>query len=186
MALTDVQVNDGMKEFSSDLAFLFGDRGVDARLQGCFGAIGLKTVPLFALAADTRDELRGMLSAEPFLLALNADGLDAAEKVRRWVAQAKIVDAWEAAKLRIDERKRTEAEQRAHGQPFTLASGEHTQLRAGYQNVYGQVDDKEFPSDGMMDRRLHEIEHHEIKAESLDLVVSADDGGDAAVPSFLP
>ena len=178
MALTDEQITTGFGALSSDLAFLLGDRDVDRRIQGCFGAIGLNSVSLFALAADTREELRTMLAASPFDLALGGDSVTPAVKIQRRVSQAKVIDAWEASKHRVDERKKTEAEQRAHGQPLTLASGEHTQLRKGYQNQYGEVDDKAFPSDGMLDRRLHEIEHHELKAESLDMVVSADDEGD--------
>ena len=117
---------------------------------------------MFSLADDTRDNLRSMLRAEPFNLNTEEENIAPAEKLRRRVAQAKVIDAWESAKSRVEEKKRTEAEQRALHQPLALPSGDHMNLRRVYENMYGKVDDKRFPADNVIERRLQEVEHHDI------------------------
>jgi hypothetical protein len=79
-----------------DLAFLLDDRLVDATTTTHLRDAGLTTMGIFALMADTRAEVRAMLKGAPFELDPDAAaiGTDPAEKVRRRVAQARVIDAW--------------------------------------------------------------------------------------------
>ena len=73
----------------------------------------------FSLIGTTDAEVRTMISGEPFGLNPNEEGIAGLEKTMRWVAQTKVVDAWEHARSRIQERRRLEAEQCASRSPVT-------------------------------------------------------------------
>lgn len=167
-----------MATMAQDLRFLLSERGVSPEVVGQLEASGLVTLSLFYLSADTKAEVRTLLRAQPFNLAPDAVGIDAAERLRRTVAQAQILDAWVAAEARIKERTATEATQRAGSLPLTLPSGEQVAIRRRYEEIHGRVEDSAFPSEALIDRRLQEVEQHNLVAEPLTEVTSRAEGND--------
>jgi hypothetical protein len=163
-----------------DLAFLLEDRLVDSSTQKHLCDAGFSTIGIFALMADTRTEVRTMLKAAPFGLDPEAAAIEAdpTEKVRRRVAQARVIDAWEAAQVRVEERRKAEATQRASGLPHVLPVSVHIAFRRDFEAVYGRADDKAFPSDALIDKRFQDIEQGDLKAETLDQVITKEEQSD--------
>ena len=166
-----------------DLAFLLDDRLVDSTTQKHLCDAGFSTIGVFALLADTRAEVRAMLKSAPFSLDPDATALedDPTEKVRRRVAQARVIDAWETAQVRVEERRKAEATQRASGLPHALPVSVHIAFRRDYEAVYGRADDKAFPSDSLIDKRLQDIEQGDLQAETLDLVITKEEQSDGVM-----
>lgn len=174
-----------MAVMAQDLRFLMSERGVPADIIGHFESTGIVSLSLFFLSADSKAEMRTFLRGPPFSLALDVEGLDAAERVRRTVAQAQVLDAWVAAEARVKERSAVEATQRAGSLPLTLPAGEHVVLRRRYEDAYGRVEEAAYPSDSVIDRRLQEIELNSLVAEPLSDVTSRLEGGDDPLSAIV-
>ena len=175
MALSAEDIARGLKSLASDLKFLLTDRGIDEDLQGKIGATGLTTMSLFALSGDDRKDVRSMYKEVPFKIDPDLEGLDSAAKVKARVIQAKLIDVWEAAKVRTEEKARTEAEQRASRMPITRPGGDLVALRRGFEDKYGRREDRDFPADSVIERRLQEVEQGDMKAESLQDIVNREE-----------
>ena len=79
------------------------------------------------------------------------------------VNRALIVDAWDAAKRRIEAQVDLEAQARAQGTPLALLQGDHLRLRRAFRDAYGEIKDNVCPSRGWLDRRFEQMEHGELK-----------------------
>ena len=143
---------------AEDLRLLFDQRQVDTDVQICFADLGLATISLFALLGDRVTNVRVALAAPPFNLDPTANGLDPATMLKRRIAQAKVLDAWQAAKCRADEKNEAEAKQRTSGMPISLTQGEHVSLRQSFEKAFGRMEDEGFPVSGVIERRLQEVE----------------------------
>ena len=84
--------------------------------------------------------------------------------VARKLKQAKVIDAWTASQRRVEEKQTVEAKQRATGDPLTLSTSEHVSLRRSYEEKERRVDDKDYPADVVIDRRLQEVEQGDNRA----------------------
>ena len=122
-----------LNKLAEDLRFLFDQRQVDTDVQICFADLGLTTTSLFALLGDDVANVRDAPAAPPFNLDPTANGLDLAAMLKRRIAQAKVLDAWQAAKCRADEKNKAEAKQRTSGMPISLTQGEHVSLRQSFE-----------------------------------------------------
>ena len=114
---------------AQDLRFLMSERGVPAEVIDHFEAAVVLTLSLFVLSADSKAEMRALLGDPPFNLTPDDPAVVAAERLRRRVAQAQVLDAWSAAEARIKERAAVEATQRGGSLPLTLPGGGHVVLR---------------------------------------------------------
>ena len=94
-----------MAEMSADLKFILADRGVAANVQDMLRDNGYLTLSLFAAMVDNRQELRAALHHD-YDLDPAAHGLPAPEIIRRRTEVARLVDSWEAATRRVQERDR--------------------------------------------------------------------------------
>ena len=165
---------------AGDFRFLFNQRQVDTDVQICFADLGLTTISLFALLGDDVANVRVAQAAPPFNLDPVAHGLDPATMLKRRIAEAKVLDAWQAAKCRVDEKNKAEAKQRTSGVPISLTQGEHVSLRQSFGKAFGRMDNEMFPSSGVIERRLQEVEQGNPTAEPLsDVASSADVSADA-------
>ena len=118
-----------------DLRFLLAGREVDHALQANIAATGFTTISLFSLIADTRGDLRAALHDPPFNLNPNEGGLDPSLAAGRRVQAARLLDAWETARSRVEEKKKLQAEQRASRLPLTLNATEHVKCVIGLKDV---------------------------------------------------
>lgn len=170
---------------SQDLRFLLAERGVDDAIVAAFEATGVTSLSIFYLSADTKAEMRELLRNPPFGLAQDEENIAPAEKVRRTVAQARVLDAWVAAEARVKERTAVEATQRSGSLPLTLPAGEHVLIRRRYEDVHGRVEESAFPSDVVIDRRLQEVEMCSLVAEPLSEVTSRTESTDDPLSAVL-
>ena len=53
----------GVSKVADDLSFMLTDRGVDSRILGIFGAMGIHSMSLFSLLGDNRDGIRALLKS---------------------------------------------------------------------------------------------------------------------------
>ena len=169
-----------LNKLAEDLRFLFDQRQVDTDVQICFADLGLTTISLFALLGDDVANVRAALAAPPFNLDPTAYGLDPGTMLKRRIAQAKVLDAWQAAKCRGDEKNKAEAKQRTSGMPISLTQGEHVSLRQSFEKAFGRTEDEGFPASGVIERRLQVVEQGSPTAEPLsDIASSAEVSADA-------
>ena len=164
-ALGDDEVAAALGLMSPELKFVLAGKEVPNRLQAHLGRYGFKTLSTFAVMADTRADFRETLRGAPFSLDLTEG--DADVRLQKRVNLARMIDAWETAKVRVEERARVESEQRASRLPVTVSATEHITLRRAYEAAHGRVEDKHFPADAALERRLAEVEQGDLKAESL-------------------
>ena len=122
----------------NDLAHLLTERNVDSAIQDHFGEILVTSVRLFALMAETREELRAILKDPPFDLDPAAEQVQGPDKIKMRVSIAQVTDAWLSATKRVSEKTRVEAEQRAVGVPLALPQHEHVEMKRAYEAKYGR------------------------------------------------
>ena len=171
---------EGLNKLAEDLRFLFDQRQVDTEVQICFADLGLTTISLFALLVDDVANVRVALAAPPFDLDPTTNGLDPATMLKRRIVQAKVLDAWQAAKCRADEKNKAEAKQRTSGMPISLTQGERVSLRQSFEKAFGRMEDEGFPASWVIERRLQEVEKGNPTAEPLsDVASSAEVSADA-------
>jgi hypothetical protein len=142
-----------LKKVSHDLSFLFADLGMAPGLQLLFARTGFLTMILFTAVSDSRAELRLLLSEDYGLDP--ADGaITPLERITRRAQAAAVINCWEAAKRRVDEKDKLAASQVASRFPTTLLKSEHLALRKRYGNDYGAVPDKGYPCPTLIEKRF--------------------------------
>ena len=77
----------------SSLSFLLAEKGVSNDLKKHFEDTGITTLRLFALMAEDRKEMKGILADEPFKLDATSAGVPGPDKLRARVANTQVVDA---------------------------------------------------------------------------------------------
>ena len=173
-----------LESISSDLRFIFSNRDVSEPLQVSLGKAGVKSLGLFVATADSKGELRTILTRN---FGLNADegGLDPAVALERRINIAKLVDSWDTCRKRQEETDRVQAEQKASRLPLTLSRSTHINLRVRFEADHGRILDRAWPCQAMVERRFEEIEEGEVRAESLTEVVSAEEVVEDVVGAVL-
>jgi len=169
------------------LKHLLDQRGVDIAVHSALVELGLVTIGTFAWLGDDVASVREALSSPPFDMDFKAEGLAPGDKVKARAAQAKMLDAWQGAKARTEEKQKVEATQRASSLPLTVPVGDLVGLRRAHEAIAGRLDDEIFPSSAVIERRLQEVEQGNLQAESLQDVgsvaeVPVDMGGLALNP----
>ena len=172
MAFDPAQAPALLDKLDSNLRFLFCDRNVPEIIQAQLAHAGFTTLSVFSLMGDDRKMVRETLRDPPFDLNPAEGDIDAADKTRRRSAQARAIDALEAAGKRVAEKSDVEAKQRAKGEHIALPLDEHVNLRRNLEKGHGELKDAEYPSHNMIEARFEEVETGLLKAESLEYVVS--------------
>ena len=173
-------VTKGRSALDSDLAFILDDREVDSDLQDRLASTGITKLSLFVLLADSRADFRNLL-AEQFGLDPAAQGILPAESLRRRMEAARILDAWEAGRARVDIVNKRDAERRSEQLPKSLLRSEHIELRRAYEGRFGRVADKVWPSEAYIERRFEQVEEGDLVAEALSEAVPKDLALDGAL-----
>ena len=167
------EVEDDVKKLSSDLRFILTERDISDPQQALIVRAGLTTMGLFQAAADDRPGIRALAGA--LLGDPSQDGITPAEKVRRQVSAAKVVDAWEVAKTRTEEATRVASEQAASRMPRTVTRSYMISLRRKYEEEFGRIPDSCFPCQALVEKRLEEVEEGEVRADALSEVASIEE-----------
>ena len=170
----------GRSDIDSDLAFVLDDREVEPEIQDRLARGGILRLSLFVLLADSRAELRTLLGQQ-FGLDPAEGGISPAESLRRRLASARVLDAWEAGRVRVDTINKRDAERRSERLPKSLLKSEHIELRRAYEGRFGRVPDKVWPADAYIEKRFEQVEEGEVAAEPLSEAVSRDLAQDGAL-----
>lgn len=154
------------------LTFLWNDRDVDREIQAMLARDGFKDLRLFALLGDNRADIREFLKTS---YGVDPSAGTPQEKIAARLKSAKVIDAWEAAKKRAEEKDVLEAQQRASRLPITMDGSEHVMLRMKYHQTHGKLEDRAFPCKALIESRFEQVDEGSYTAESLQDVVSIDE-----------
>ena len=152
---------------SSDLRFLLSSHNVDELSQAKLFENGIDTLAKFAAFVTSEDELTKVLKA--------SFGLDpeASLKVRGQVASYLV--AWQTARTRIKMQAEAEATSELREWAKPIPQTDYVAMRQAYAKSYGELEDKQIPSKEYLEKKLHELENGEFRAEALTEVVSRDE-----------
>ena len=120
VALTAAQ-QANVQKLASDLLFLLQDAGVVATLQARLGELNVITVALFAGLDEDRTTVRAALAKDL--------PLDVAASTENRLEMAKLLTAWEPARLQMQAIQRNQAESKLGVQQRVLHPTEHQAMR---------------------------------------------------------
>ena len=135
---------------SPDLAFLMNDKGIESAVQQKVLGLGVVSVNHFALLADDRAGLRKFL--KDFLEDVDDPNATTEGRLARRMSHVKFIDVW-ACKVRSEEPRKVEAEQRASKLPLELEGNELVSIRKGFEQKQGRVSDEEWPDEPLIERK---------------------------------
>ena len=128
---------------------------------------GIDTLAKFAAIVTSEEELTRLLKAN--------FGLDpeASLKVRGQVASYLV--AWQTAKTRIKMQAEADATSELKEWAKPISQTGYVAMRHSYAKTFGELEDKQIPSKEYLEKKLHELENGEFRAEALTEVVSRDE-----------
>ena len=162
-----------LARLSSDLLFVLQDSGVALPFQAKLGQLGVLSVPLFAGLDETRQKVREALAA---VLPLDVEASPANR-----LEMAKLLVAWEAAKLQTEATQRNRAESRLGVQQRLIEPSEHQAMRTAVEQALGTLRDKEVPAKQVIAALLEQIESNMPVVMMLTEIASVED---AEIESF--
>ena len=148
---------------TAELKFLFGDK-VPLALQAKFYHSGITTIELFASLVKDLEDLRKMLKDDM--------GVDGTLSMANRVIVAAVIVAFGKAATRTTELSKFDAEMEAKRLPKALATSEYLTMKAAWEKAYWPLEDIDLPGRSYLERRLEELESGELRAESLQTVLS--------------
>ena len=102
--------------------------------------------------------------------------LDPAANLANRAQVACFVVAWQTARVRIQHHAEVEAasETREWAKPIQPSESEYVAIRKAFVARHGEIEDKVTPAKEYLEKKLHELEGGEFRAETLGEVVSRD------------
>ena len=159
-----------------DFGGLLDIKEVPPDVQVALAAARVRAVGRFAVLADDRggirDFCRRTLNIDP-----DAAGGD--------VNIASVVDAWEAARVRVETRNKVEAEATVSSMPKVVSRTEHAALRSKYEDTYQKMEDRVTPAPGTLENLFDQIEQGEWRFMHLTEFVSREDADVAPVGAVI-
>ncbi len=154
----------GLAGLSSELSYLLEEKLVDQQVRGLLGHFQIVNTEILSAVATDEASFRRMVK--------NDLGLDPEEGIDSRIKSAHLVNAWRAARERLQRQEAADAEARAEGRPRELPRQTQVTLRKMYEEIHGELDDTICPSYGYNNERLSQIEEGDFRAEMLSQVVS--------------
>ena len=148
MALSAAQTAH-LESLSSDLRFHLEQAEVSSANQARLGELGVKSIVLFAGLDETRELVREALKKDL--------PLDYASSVPNRLEMAKLISAWEAARLHLEVNEKNRAEARLGTQQRLVQPNEQHSMRMAVEAVLGKLRDKEVPSRSMLATKLEAV-----------------------------
>ena len=151
-------------QMTPDLSFLLDESGVPAKVRPLLVANSATSVQRLSLLADSRAELKEMISDEWGFKGPEARALGVS-----------LGMAWVTAQTRVTKETEAAAEQRAAGRGPQLARSVHTALRSAVEAQVDPLEDRLAPSNALVDKVLGQVEESHLEAIPLSAVDSQDD-----------
>ena len=147
-----------------DFHGLLQRKEVSALVQARLAHANCKSLSRFSSVADTRTQLRDFAR-----VTLQIDpAVDAMEV-------AALVDSWEAAKVRMEVRHRSEAEASSSQLPLALPKVEAQDIRKKFETAFYRLEDKVAPAVGTLELVFDQIENGQFKTLHLVQFLSQED-----------
>jgi hypothetical protein len=152
---------------NADLAGLLAAKEVPRVVQAKLALKRVKSMSMLAVLQDTRAGMR--------VFCKDSLGLDEAANPDAVIDIATVVDAWEAAKLRVERRNALEAEASVSAEPKAVPKTEHMELRSKFEKVYMVIEDKEAPAYSSVEDLFEQVDQGEFRFMSLNEFASRED-----------
>ncbi len=162
LAISDAEKLAGHAAVSEDLKFLFDEHGVPKDVVEIGGHLHVRKINVFARLEADEAGLRRYLQEEV--------GLDGTGRNRAITAM--IVSCWEAARDKLKKVSEHAAAAQVDGRPKELLRAVQLDLRKTLVELVGAVSDSDYPSYQYLNHRFEQLEEGELRAETLDEVVS--------------
>ena len=168
MAAPDINTPEGRAEYISrlepDFHGLLERKETDVMTQAVLARANCKSLSRFASVADTRAQLRTFVQ--------QTLGLD---PVAQAMEVASLVDAWEAAKVRMEVRHKSEAEASTSNLPMALQKVEVQDLRKRFEQAHYKMEEKTAPAASTLELLCDQVENGEFKVLMLVQFLSKED-----------
>ncbi len=162
LAITDAEKVAGYEAVAEDLKFLFDEHDVPKEVVEILGHLHVRKINVFARLEADESGLRRYLQDEV--------GLDGTGKNRAITAM--IISCWEAARDKLKKVSEHAAAAQADGRPKELLRAVQLDLRKALVELIGTVSDADYPSYQYLNHRFEQLEEGELRAETLEEVVS--------------
>ncbi len=167
----------GIAALEPEFLALLESKQAPLEIRALLGHMGVTRLSTFAHLEASEEAVRTMLTKDL--------GLDPSEGMKMRIHMAAMVEVWKAARQRVQVAEETAAEARAQGRPRELMAPQAQSLRRAHSNVYGKLEDEEWPSRDYLAWRFSQFDEGEFRAETLsDVVNMVAAGDDGAEPSF--
>ncbi len=161
--ITEAEINAAISSMAPRLVFLLEERRVPRPVIAAVGGDDVLTVAQFAKTGRNEEGFYSWLEEDIGIKVTDQGGRS---------LQARMADAWEAAKRHKEEGETMAGRTRAMGLQPELQKGDQVALRKQYRELAGTIDDDEYPSYSYLNNRLEELEEGELVAETLDEVTT--------------
>ena len=161
----------------SDLLYLLGAESVDTDTQNKFFHVGVTSVPKLSVFAKDEVELKDLLKTE--------FELDASVDISQRVKIGNVLIAFQRAQSRTIEESKLDAEFTAKRLTRPLKSSDYSSMRAGWENRWWKLDDKNIPARSYLEERCDELEGGDFHVESLSKVISREEDSEPSVQTFF-
>ena len=149
------------------LRYLLQTHGIKDVNQATLFDAGIDTVAKYAAFAATEDDLTQVLKAH--------FSLDAAANLSNRAQVACFVVAWQTARVRIKHHAEVEAASETREWAKPIQPSEYVAIRKAFVAKHGEIEEKVTPAKEYLEKKLHELEGGEFRAETLGEVVSRDE-----------
>ena len=101
--------------------------------------------------------------------------IDSGESLELRVQVARLLAAWDAARIQVAKEEAAKADARASQVDRPAATMEHIFMRTSFEKIYGKLLSGELPSRQCIGRKVVDVEEDEVKAERLNEVSAVSD-----------
>ena len=161
-----------LSELSSELRFLMSENDLPEIVQLRLRTLGHKTMPLFSVLADTRQQVRDLVTRD--IVDAGEVGLTVLEVQQAKLISNQVVATWLVASQRLVEEIRISTDNRALRLPMVLSRPVLLSLRQRFEQEKGRTSDHLYPCSSLIERVLEEIEEGTFTALALTEVVSCE------------
>ena len=149
-----------------NLAFLLDEKEVPPEVQTKILDSGLSTLSRFLFTAESQEDWKKVFRSWD---------LDPDADPKNRLAMIMTIDAWDTAKVRIQEERRAEAEARQAGIPKPLGKLPHLQARRAVETRFQSLADRECPAALSVDKVITMIEERHCEILPLREVLSVEE-----------
>ncbi|CAE7693021.1 DSK1, partial [Symbiodinium necroappetens] len=140
---------------------------VTADVQAKLYDNSIDTVAKFAAFVSDAADLRDVLKTDL--------GMDPASSLSLRAQAASLMVAWETAKARVKTQAEAEATNEVREWAKPIPQTDYIAMRQAYATQFGDLEDKHIPAKEYIEKKLHELETGEFRAEPLTEVISRDE-----------